>query len=67
MDDALTWIKSSLSALADGCVEAARLPDGGMAVRNSRHRETVLRYTAEEWDCFLDGVRKGEFDRFAKP
>lgn len=58
----LTWIKSSLSFSNGNCVEVARLPDGGVAIRNSRHRETELHYTRAEWDAFLDGARKGEFD-----
>lgn len=65
LDMDLTWIKSSLSS-GDDCAEIAHLPDGGVAVRNSSHPEEELRYTAEEWDCFLDGARKGEFDVFAR-
>lgn len=58
------WFKATASTTGNGCVEIAHLPDGGVAVRNSRHPEgEVIRYTAHEWDCFLDGARKGEFDR----
>jgi Domain of unknown function (DUF397) len=44
------------------CVEVA--PDSGLvAVRDSKDRDgPVLRFTATEWDAFLDGVRRGEFD-----
>lgn len=59
----LVWFKSSASDSAGGCVEAARLPDGGMAVRDSKDPEgPVLSYTAHEWECFLAGVAGGEFD-----
>lgn len=43
-------------------VEIARLPGGGMAMRNSADPETVLRYTAAEWEAFVLGARDGEFD-----
>lgn len=65
LDMALTWIKSSLSE-AGNCAEVAHLPDGGVAMRDGRHPEAELRFTREEWDCFLDGARKGEFDVFAR-
>jgi hypothetical protein len=59
------WVKSSLSYANNNCVEVADLPEGGVGVRNSRDREgPVLRFTADEWDAFLGGVRNGEFDAF---
>jgi hypothetical protein len=34
-----------------------------IAVRDSKNRDgSVLFYTRLEWDAFLDGVKKGEFD-----
>jgi uncharacterized protein DUF397 len=61
----LVWVKSSLSFANGNCVEVAGLPDGGVAVRNSRDPEgLVLRFTPGEWHAFLGGVRNGEFDRF---
>jgi hypothetical protein len=60
-----TWIKSSLSYANGNCVEVADLPEGGVGIRNSRDREgPVLRFTSDEWDAFLGGVRNGEFDGF---
>jgi hypothetical protein len=57
------WIKSSLSFSNGNCVEVSSLPDGGMAVRNSRDPEgPVLTFTRDEWQAFIGGVRKGEFD-----
>ena len=45
------------------CVEVAPLPDGGAAVRNSRHRGgPVLVYTRAEMTAFLLGAKDGEFD-----
>lgn len=61
------WLKSSLSLSNGNCVEVASLPDGGIGVRNSRHREgAVLAFTPDEWHAFLGGVRNGEFDSFGR-
>lgn len=64
LDMALTWIKSSLSK-DQNCVEVANLPDGRVAMRNGKGGPELL-FTALEWECFMDGVSKGEFDRFAE-
>lgn len=61
----LNWIKSSLSFANGNCVEVAGLPNGGVAVRNSRHSEgPVLHFTPGEWQAFLGSARNGEFDNF---
>lgn len=63
MDDNLMWFKATLSSGNGQCVECAHLPDGGMAVRDTKNRPgAVLRFTADEWKAFLAGVRSGEFD-----
>lgn len=60
----LTWFKSSRSATVANCVEAAFLPDGGVAVRDSKNPAGgQLLFTPAEWDAFVGGVRAGEFDR----
>ncbi len=46
----------------DERVEIAHLPGGGVAMRNSKDPDTVLRYTAAEWEAFVLGARDGEFD-----
>ncbi|MGI5126107.1 DUF397 domain-containing protein [Pseudonocardia sp. CA-107938] len=63
-DSALDWRKSTFSGNnGGGCVEFARLPDGGVAIRDTKDRtQPALRYTAAEWTAFLAGVRAGEFD-----
>ena len=59
-----TWRKAAKSADNGGCVEVAFLDDGRVALRDSKHPDgPVLPYTAMEWDCFVDGVEKGEFNR----
>jgi hypothetical protein len=58
----LSWRKATASNGSQGCVEVANLPDGGVELRDSKHPDGPrLRFTAHEWDCFLDGVTKGEF------
>jgi hypothetical protein len=63
----VAWRKSSFSqgnGGGDACVEVAFLPDGGVAVRDTKDRTlSPHRYPAREWDAFLAGVRAGEFDR----
>lgn len=60
----LTWKKAQKSSQeGSNCVEVARLPDGGTAVRDSKDREgSVLQFSAGEWAAFLHGARGGEFD-----
>ncbi len=62
-DTGITWIKSSYSGPTGGnCVEVAFLPDGDVAVRNSRHSDgPALVFTKSEWEAFLGGARDGEF------
>jgi hypothetical protein len=63
----LHWFKSTFSTPAS-CVEIAHLPNGGVAVRNSRTPDGAkLTYTGNEWDAFLLGARAGEFDRPGDP
>jgi uncharacterized protein DUF397 len=62
------WVKSSLSFSNGNCVEVANLPGGQVGVRHSKHTEgPVLRFTPDEWQAFLGGVRNGEFDSFGQP
>jgi hypothetical protein len=61
----LSWRKSSFSG-ANSCVEAAPLPGGLIAVRDSKDPTGGhLVYNAHEWQSFLAGVRHGEFDYLA--
>jgi len=57
------WRKSQASNPSGCCVEVAELPDGAIAVRNSRHPSgPALVYTRAEVAAFLTGVKNGEFD-----
>ncbi len=63
-EDNTGWIMSSRSTGNGGsCVEARRYA-GQIEVRNSKARDAgTVRFTLEEWDSFLDGAKKGEFDQ----
>ncbi|MET9415204.1 DUF397 domain-containing protein [Streptomyces klenkii] len=61
--DGVVWRKSLHSNSQGSCVEFAKLPDGGVAVRNSRHPDgPALVYTPAEIDAMLRGIKDGEFD-----
>jgi hypothetical protein len=64
MHEGTEWIMSSRSTGNGGsCVEARR-HEGRIEVRNSKNRSGgTVQFTAEEWDSFLFGAKRGEFDR----
>jgi hypothetical protein len=63
--DGLAWRKSSFSGsggASSGCVEVANLPDGDIAVRDTKDRSRAAhRHSAPAWRVFLAGIRAGEF------
>ena len=57
------WLKSQYSNATGECVELAALPNGEIAMRNSRFPAgPVLVYTQAEITAFLAGAKDGEFD-----
>jgi hypothetical protein len=62
------WRKSTASNPSGSCVEIAELPDGMIAVRNSRDKGgPALVYRRAELAGFLRGVKDGEFDGLLSP
>lgn len=58
-----TWQKATYSNPSGNCVELAKLADGRIAVRNSRHPAgPALVYERAELAAFLHGAKAGEFD-----
>ena len=58
----VVWRKSRFSNPSGNCVEAADLPKGDVAVRNSRFPDgPALVFTRAEWDAFVLGTRNGDF------
>jgi hypothetical protein len=59
----VTWIKSRFSNPNGECVEVAKLTNGEIAVRNSRHPGgPALIFTRAEMAAFILGAGEGEFD-----
>ncbi len=59
----VSWRKSTHSNPHGDCVELALLPDGGVAMRNSRDPAgPALVYTRAEIAAFVSGAKNGEFD-----
>ncbi|NNH73300.1 DUF397 domain-containing protein [Nocardia uniformis] len=57
------WYKSSRSDGASQCVEAYH-GDSAVGVRDSKNAGgPALWFTPGEWDAFLSGAKRGEFDR----
>lgn len=56
------WFKATASTTGQGCVEAAFLPGGRVAVRDSKDPGGGVHvFTGRDWRRFLRGVRCGEF------
>ncbi|MBB2943473.1 hypothetical protein FB565_003186 [Actinoplanes lutulentus] len=59
--NALAWRVAARSS-GGNCVQVAKT-DNLIAVRNSRHPDgEIILYTKPEFEAFLDGAKKGEFD-----
>ncbi|GLU47731.1 DUF397 domain-containing protein [Nocardiopsis ansamitocini] len=59
----VAWQKSRRSNSIGNCVEMAKLPDGAIAMRNSRFPNgPALVYTQAEIDALILGAKDGDFD-----
>ncbi|MDI6098069.1 DUF397 domain-containing protein [Actinoplanes sp. NEAU-A12] len=57
------WRKAGKSNATGHCVEVAFL-ENATVVRDSKNPSgQPLVFTGAEWDAFLDGAKKGEFER----
>lgn len=56
------FLKSSFSGKY-GCVGVARKDDTIM-VTNTKSKLTIVEFTPYEWECFIRGIKNGEFDHF---
>ena len=64
MSTDIGWMMSSRSTGNGGSCVQARRHAGQIEVRNSKQPGAgTVRFTLEEWDSFLDGAKKGEFDK----
>ena len=56
--------RTAVKSGGSGCVQVARR-DGMILIADSkRSGGPVLSYTLQEFEAFLDGAKKGEFDDF---
>lgn len=57
----IQW-RTAVKSASSNCVQVARR-DANIMIADSKQPDgPVLSYTLEEWDAFLDGAKKGEFD-----
>jgi hypothetical protein len=57
----VAWHRSTRCANA-ACAEVANI-DGSIALRDSKNPDgTVQMYSPSEWNAFLDGLARGDFD-----
>ena len=56
--------RTAVKSGGSGCIQVAR-QEGMILIGDSKHAGgPVLSYTPKEFDAFLDGAKKGEFDDF---
>jgi hypothetical protein len=57
------WFKSTASSSSGGCLEAAFLGNGYVALRDNEDPDNPPFVVTEHvWRCFLAGAKGGEFD-----
>lgn len=56
-----TWRTSSYSTSGNQCVEVALVPGGGVAVRDSKDRESgTLVVSPQAWTAFVAAIKTGQ-------
>lgn len=57
------WRKGQRSSATGNCVQTAKVPSGGVGIRNSRQPDgPVLLFGDAEIRAFLEAIKNGEFD-----
>ena len=51
-----------INSQSDACVQVAVMPDGAVALGDTKAPGTAYRFTPDEWSAFLSGAKAGEFD-----
>jgi len=59
----IIW-RTAVKSASDNCVQIARLGTMIMIADSKNPGGPVLSYTLQEFEEFLDGAKKGEFDDF---
>jgi len=57
----IPWRRSSRCSSESACVEVLVEP-GHVSLRSTQQRDRIVRFTADEWAAFAEGVRAGEFE-----
>jgi predicted secreted Zn-dependent protease len=60
--DHVVWRKSSLSGANGNCVEVALTPRQVLVRDSEDPSGPLLTFTFAQWECFIEGVRRGEFN-----
>ncbi len=58
----ILYKKSSSSFRGGGRCVGVASNGGTVSVVNTKSKGPVIEFTLEEWEAFIDGVKKGEFD-----
>lgn len=61
MNDWNNWSKSSFCE-SGTCVQVKVPVAGNVMLRHSMLPNTILTFTKDEWDAFIQGAKAGEFD-----
>ena len=61
MNEKLEFKKSSFSSRTGRCVEVA-IGTEDVFVRNTKNPKIIVKFTYAEWEAFIDGVKKHEFE-----
>ena len=60
---ALAWFKSTWSSANGQCAMCARLPDGGMAVKDSQHPASpILLFSPAQWRAFTQDIKRDDLN-----